>query len=471
MTTEELYSQLDKVREKFLAQQPKHNNVPLFTSESVRAYLDKVNAMIAGRQLDPNRPALVFKGCAFNFPEWPPGDYPGLELSGDAYFLGNPGGHLDRHFADIRIIGPLIINVAIHEPGDVVLRNVKVEGPLRLEINITQGNMSLQQLICSGPASIVGSHIKNIADCVFRKDVRWRSNNFSKADGASAVEMRKVQYDADCVFDSVGFESIFDCKGTKFRGRAVFDSMVFPKGADFQEVTFDDASFRGAQFGSRALFTGAIFRGADFSNAKFSDTTEFSRAKFERAPLFHGATLHPDTVFDRTKFIGHRHPSDWAAYRTLREMMGKLGAGAEESEFFVHEQRAQVWREMKRFGAWPSVLSSLLYWAFSRYGHSIARPLAWLVVLNYGFSVLYGCLGGISVAADYAGHWPRGMSPAIGLMWQNLINPLGFLGKVTPYQIDSLVIAGWSVAQSLLSVLLLTLLALAVRRRFRKTAE
>ena len=152
-------------------------------------------------------------------------------------------------------------------------------------------------------------------------------------------------------------------------------------------------------------------------------------------------------------------------------MMGKLGAGAEESEFFVHEQRAQMWREMKRLSAWPSVLSSLFYWAFSRYGHSIARPLMWLIVLNYGFSVLYGCLGGISVACDYAGHWPHDTSPALGLMWQNLINPFGFFGKVTPYRVDSLAIAGWSVVQSLLSALLVTLLALAVRRRFRKAAE
>ncbi len=172
-----------------------------------------------------------------------------------------------------------------------------------------------------------------------------------------------------------------------------------------------------------------------------------------------------------------RNPVDYLIkgpqpYRNVRSHLRKLensqGANLFHSAELAMERRTDT-RANKVLG--------FLYEIFSDYGSSTLRPVGWLVGLWFlSFLVIYITNGAAQVnGVDYSGWrevllasdcWGR-FWRAVVLSLQQISSPLTILGAKTLLVAKYTWLATWSVIHSLLSVVLIALFVLAVRRRFK----
>lgn len=172
-----------------------------------------------------------------------------------------------------------------------------------------------------------------------------------------------------------------------------------------------------------------------------------------------------------------RNPVDYLIkgpqpYRNVRSHLRKL----ENSQGANLFHSAELAMERKTDSRANKVLG-FLYETFSDYGSSTLRPLAWLVGLWYlSFLVIFLTDGATQVTGvDYSG-WRAVLQEADcwGRFWramvlslQQISSPLTILGAKTLLVAKYTWLASWSVIHSLLSVVLIALFVLAVRRRFK----
>ncbi len=281
-------------------------------------------------------------------------------------------------------------------------------------------------------------------------------------------------------FLSVVFSAYADFESTTFSGTSNFSSAVFTRTADFRSAKFHGGAqfnwgtFSGAtNFVSATFFSTANFKGTSFSdsilfiNAKFAEITNFINARFEhQVPDFRGATMHEATEW---------HGATWPkppdsrldaqgqvyAYERLKQEMERLKKHEDEQNFFRRELRARRGLVRLLSGAW---LLNLAYQASSGYGLSIGRPLLWLL----GVFVLGAAT--FASAPLYCGA-PMPIKLAAKLSFANIFVFLPDKREMmmVPNMIECLsnTTQAVSAAQSLLGVMLLFLLGLALRNRFR----
>ena len=222
----------------------------------------------------------------------------------------------------------------------------------------------------------------------------------------------------------------------------------------------------------RADFSRARFRGsAVFSNRRFTDTTRFVGATFHQAPKFHNAALHQDTDFTGAAFLD-RSGRAAPAYRTLKLAMEQVRARDEEGMFYALEMESR-----RRRDDTPKAvkLFSLLYEVGSDYGRSLVRPLVLLVGVTLLFYLIYAALGSEGGREAYPG-------APLRLAMEQIVRPFALLTtdyeSIAPYSdyteqvrkiLDGAPFAARALAtvQSLLSLGLIALFILALRRRFR----
>jgi len=148
------------------------------------------------------------------------------------------------------------------------------------------------------------------------------------------------------------------------------------------------------------------------------------------------------------------------AYERLKQEMERLKKHEDEQRFFRKELRARRRLESPLSAA---RLLNFLYEALSDYGQSIGRPVLWIVVC---FAIGYFVFAGTPVFNGT--HLTR--AGAVALSFANIFSFLPIKREImTPEMIAGLSnlaqIVG--VAQSLLGGILLFLLGLALRNRFR----
>ena len=227
------------------------------------------------------------------------------------------------------------------------------------------------------------------------------------------------------------------------------------------------ARFRNSTFGTGVNFTEAEFYNvANFENTEFLGSTSFERTIFHRAPNFHDAKLHQGTRFSpKTDFPALfrdlKHPGAAESYRTLKLAMNKQHALNEELGFFLLEMRATALRLPK----WRQIPYHL-YDLLSVYGQSVIRPLSWYLLFHLVFAIVYSCLSGQRwevldsrlTALTLYGAVPF----AAALRWSEVS------GGGSPCPEDRLALVQMAVvAQSIVSALLLFLIALGLRNMFK----
>lgn len=329
--------------------------------------------------------------------------------------------------------------------------------------------------------------------------------------------------DAPCNLTGTVFPAAFASSRKLLPGTSFVDCH-FARGASFVDASFSDnvAKFTGAKFsggpavffdlrtdGGSLYFEGAkfididanfgtsgtpkngtnentyIIRVADFNGAEFSgeakfinrklrNRTSFEEVTFRKAPRFHGCEFHQDTTFppiDNFKDTEDKNAAH--AYRTLRLAMKQQEAHEEEAMFWALEQRSKRNNlDLKRPSKWlPWALSWAYQW-LSAYGLSETRPLLWLgawaaVIAPLIYFFLRNPIDQLAK--------PVGYSDILGFSLAQSVRPFFIWGdydgsdikSVLGEHIDPLSVKLFATADSLISLVLIALLILAVRRRFR----
>jgi uncharacterized protein YjbI with pentapeptide repeats len=277
-----------------------------------------------------------------------------------------------------------------------------------------------------------------------------------------SADFGSATFSGHASFKSAMFTGVANFPSATFYGHAYFMRATFNGIASFASATFSPASFVSATFSNAANFSSARFFGVlRFVNAKFARETMFSLAHFgTHVPDFRGATMHEATEWHGAIWPKPSRNLDAAqaqvyAYERLKQEMERLKKHEDEQSFFRKELRARRGLTSPWLGAW---LLNYLYDILSDYGQSLIRPLLWLFgVFAVGFFFF-------AVAPVFNG---ARMTVAHAAM-------VSFASVFSFLPITRDAIAGLSGAakiigaiQSIFAALLLFLLGLALRNRFR----
>jgi hypothetical protein len=267
---------------------------------------------------------------------------------------------------------------------------------------------------------------------------------------------------------------------------ASFSDATWVDQADFSDATFSDwASFSGATFFGSANFLGATFSGlanflrvtfsshgtgfsgatfkkrAMFVNAEMKGPTLFEKATFSsEPPEFFGAKLHEKTVWRGVKWPlqpKNRKEAGWFvdAYERLKLEMDRLKKHEDELDFFALElQSRRVLHGNKRS---LHGLAIALYGWLSDYGRSYVRPLTGLLI-----TVLAGVL-------PFWWHLSQ-FWQAVGLSLANTFGVFGFRRELIGSEVLACLpglLKVLAASQTVTGIVLLFLLGLAIRNRFR----
>jgi uncharacterized protein YjbI with pentapeptide repeats len=292
--------------------------------------------------------------------------------------------------------------------------------------------------------------------------------DFNRTHFDSSVSFGGFLFSGYAAFGSASFSDYTDFRSAKFFENADFMFATFSGSVDFYGATFSDyANFSSATFRRSASFYAATFSDyADFIDAEFVASTNFARAFFEHGvPDFRGAKMHEATEWHGVNWPPAPENNITAriqvyAYERLKLEMERLKKHDDEQFFFRKELRARRGLLSPGSGAW---LLNYAYEVSSDYGQSIERPLLWLFVLFVSGSIFF--------AGSPVFKGARMTIPvAAGLSFANIFSFLPLAREI----LGADMVAGLSraaqiigVVQSLLGALLLFLLGLALRTRFR----
>jgi len=317
--------------------------------------------------------------------------------------------------------------------------------------------------------------------CSFEKGTIITNTNFSKAHFGSQTRFNGVTiHNAsfnDCTFENMAtfesctfnhqtnFSGVKFIKTTEDHGPLSFLGSMFNGTTDFTGCTFSGPiAFKHGEF-NEIDFTGTTFAAkADFQNRAFKGKTKFDDCHFAVAPEFHNATLHEDTSFINTNFDDTSNSSAAASYRTLRRKMEEHRSKQNQSKFYALELRS-----VRMSGALQGTAKflSYLYDMFCGYGLRMGRPIAWLFGINFAFTCLYFTIGLNYKQNHFFPNFKFTMEQLVRpfYVWMGTYKPPSGLNNIwDDVAIFFQVLASF---QSLISLGLLTLLILSIRRQFK----
>jgi hypothetical protein len=303
---------------------------------------------------------------------------------------------------------------------------------------------------------------------IFPGEAKFGGTEFSQA-----VSFRNAKFHGDANFNNV-----------QFQASACFDHARFRKFANFKLATFEKLFVGGAKFLGEADFVDASFNHSEFTGVKFKHAlTRFTGATFAHVPDFRAATFATPPLFQRVNIPYALAPGancwrrwmscaagddDAARFRRLKELAADWRDHERELEFFANELRAKRFHETKGFGG------IALNWAYDRlsnFGRSIWRPIIGLAVLT--------CLAWLLIMLTYsticAATWGQvGAGLVLSLTdwalllgadkWDTRIHAFETLCPNCMFGPGAALLA---YVQSAASLILLFLLGLGLRNRFR----
>ena len=316
------------------------------------------------------------------------------------------------------------------------------------------------------------------AGVTFKQAARFWDTRF-----VAPVYFRNAEFGSWAQFVRVQFEGGAEFANAVFQYHTMFDESVFSERyfsggfgtlclAAFNGVKFmSTLSFREVQFGTTSAKKEPQRR-VDFSNATFCAATDFRKAAFVGPPGFFETKLHRDTDFHEATWLESREPYtsyNVRAWEQLELMMSELEKPQDRHRFYrlrmraLRKQRGNIlftafsrlfefvadygWGVQRAFGAWLS------HWAVSAFVLFVSvtpvlqeedRPRFFLAALATGFSNAHTFLGLTSENGYLAVH-------------RSLVE-----AHVAPAVVQLV-----GTGQAVLGPILLFLLLLALRNRFR----
>lgn len=305
--------------------------------------------------------------------------------------------------------------------------------------------------------------------------------HFSNVSFSGPAAFRYSRFSEMGSFNDSKFLDDGDFRDTVFSRRVSFRDVGFQKVVRFDQGTFQNTAwFRGSGFENEALFRGIRGRGAfTLHEAKFSRVPDFTEAHFDEAPLLDAAGLVPGSL-SSSESAGPEIPARW---RALRRLAIQGHDHERELEFLKGEIIARRGFHDRR--------KHLRYWAgrvyevVSDFGRSIRRPFCYLIGSFVVFATVYlvlswtsghcgssgpvGCVAhdgsrlysalawSVHNAVPFAG---AGFSPQEELLYECLYGKDA--AGIVPH-----FVAAVGVVQFFTSSILIFLLGLGVRNRFR----
>jgi hypothetical protein len=306
----------------------------------------------------------------------------------------------------------------------------------------------------------------------FNEDAQFDGSSFH---GSTAFNVVDFKFKAR--FNRVNFHNIVAYGRATFNRDAEFNRSTFEGDAWFHLATFvGHGFFAGANFNRRAAFGEATFgtpqgtQSVIFADCRFGNSLNFRNPRFRaRYPIFLGAITSDRNVFtaksDHWPKATTQHPERAReSCAAIRHMLDKQGL-PEEAHFFFR-------REMEFAGQTGNFLHKALYriyCALSNYGNSIMRPAIGLfVVIALGWALIRRWLE----SGDLPEGALRSTQPIPEALVLSVANTLPFLGLSRATLPDFHALAPpwldlFSALQSLAGIVLLFLLGLGLRTRFR----
>ena len=249
---------------------------------------------------------------------------------------------------------------------------------------------------------------------------------------------------------------IIDFSHTIFDTPVSFKRFIFPNTADFESATFSRlAYFKSATFSAQI----------NFINSEFTSKTIFANANFNNVPDFRGAKMHEATEWHGIAWpsvpIDKENAQDQVyKYERLKQEMERLKKHEDEQFFFRKELRVR----RKLMPLWSVArFLNYLYEALSDYGQSTNKPLLWLcgsfLLGGAGFAWSFNNAGTSWTILHAASLSFASIFPFFPF-YKETINPDVFASLSSLAKIIV-------VMASFFGTLLLFLLGLALRNRFR----
>jgi hypothetical protein len=251
-----------------------------------------------------------------------------------------------------------------------------------------------RQCLANNEAPVVDFSKEWIAGLNFEGFIFPGPTIFSYAKIAGGAIFSRAVFHADAKMDRVKFFEDAKFDKVNFKESANFDHAIFCKFADFDCARFQELSMWGAEFEGEVNFANVRFTRAAFTGVSFKHVlTRFTDATFAHVPSFWAATFATPPLFERVSipYVPDHRANFWrrsmscaagaddaARFRRLKQLASDWKDHERELEFFSKELRAK--RFYETCGFWP-ILLSMAYETLSDFGRSIERPIFSLSVL------------------------------------------------------------------------------------------
>jgi len=430
---------------------------------------DRLSQCLAVREADQPWPEDVL----ISLHEWkikgpvkfPPGTYPSIQFERVQF-----GGEVIIKDATFQ----RAVSIVSSGPrGDAafVFDNCTFEGSLAIN-GFGTGHITLQNdchLMAGG--SIAKCAIDSLSQCKVDRSLNL---------GESVIrDMADVEILGNLVLRSARFGANAESKSTLTRciihGQVDGGKLEIHAPLTIQDCEFfDNVTLEYATFANRVeMLDNKFKKTVKFANATFQAPLEFRRCEFSLPPDFHNvAKVHTDTAFTGCKFRSFSTLSDLAAYRKLRQLISEdVRSDYFDGVLFACEKRTEANINLEA-GAEivGSGISKLYDWA-SEYGQSVWRPLVALLITSAIFILLFLLLSSGIDSKNAGTEYVSPLDKAVGLWEINTFAPFSFVARSTHYWPTTGLLHFLSIAQTIVTLTLVTLFVLAVRRRFRKTSE
>lgn len=377
-------------------------------------------------------------------------------------FFDSKFSHGNISFRDCQFgAGPLNFREVSFGAGDVSFADTKFGGEVRFDFaTFGQGNVTFQ-------SAEFGGGLTSFSDTEFR-DGDLCFELATKSGGV--FEM----YGATFGQGEINFKEI-DFSTERFR--------FAPRGPLHYHVSFQDAEI-GGNFFVTGIFSGCVSfrrikvaRASDFSDCVFLEIPDFRDTKFDRPP----EVARMDVLRPKMKgvwpFKWSSEQADVAKLRKLKSMALAANDHEMDGKFFAMEMMAK--RGTETDGA--KYLLDNFYWLLSRYGQSIARPLCSLVGSFFGFAAIYAGIlrntGSFEESVPFIFEYSfRNTLPLVNTLFRNAPSPNeSYTHGFETRMVDAFSTVGsnadWivniSILQQAIGAILLFLLLLGLRNRFR----
>ncbi|MBL4800768.1 MAG: pentapeptide repeat-containing protein [Emcibacter sp.] len=330
------------------------------------------------------------------------------------------------------------------------------------------------EVICHGNIGFQEATFKEeplFFEATFKDNVEFSGAKFLKN-----VSFRDASFFGGGHFEKIVFSGTADFsrkvddEDVKFSKGGFFNDAIFMERANFRNVIFSKwAEFSRVKFHKQTFFQAVTFQGeVKFCDSVFKSTTDFTKAVFAKAPEFHGCEIYVDTIWPESNPNDEVWPTEYAseeeakvaerAWATLKLLMNKVMRHEHELTFFALELQARAEHKGK-------TLSYRLYESLSDFGQGVSRPAFILLMMSFAFLVLYMGIfiftTGTTQESWETTYWGKAILTSF-------VSSFPFVGlQKYIYGGVSGCIVVLSGVQTILSTILLFLIGLGIRNKYR----